>query len=65
MPFTTDGVIVAASAVIYAVGREAERPPWQAWPLLFAGIAVMLVVNAAVVPGHGIGCWLRGGRWRS
>ena len=55
MPFTSDGVIVAGSAVIYTAGKQRVRAPWQAWPLLLAGVAVTLVVNAAAGSGHGAG----------
>jgi Protein of unknown function (DUF2637) len=55
MPFTSDGVIVAASTVVYTAGKQRVRVPWQAWPLLLAGVAVTLVVNAAAGSGHGAG----------
>ena len=54
-PFTSDGVVVAASAVIYQCSRRRHPAPRIAWCLLAAGIAVTVAVNAAAGSGHGIG----------
>lgn len=55
MPWTTDGVVASASVLIYTAGRQRRTVPRVAWPLLAAGIAVTIVVNAAAGSGHGVG----------